>query len=59
VWNSGNALAEDFDLNQHAQMGLRLVHGIVVDQFRGAFSITPADSGTLAQIVVDETALGE
>jgi len=59
VWNSGNSLAEDFDLDRHAQMGLRLVHGIVVDQLRGAFSLTAADSGTLAQIVVDEAALGE
>ena len=59
VWNSGNAVVEDFDFAAQSQMGLRLVRGIVLDQFRGSFSLTPADSGTLAQVTVSESALNE
>lgn len=59
VWNSGNAVAEDFDPRAQSQMGLRLVHGIIVDQLRGSFSILPADSGTRAQVTLRLSALEE
>jgi two-component sensor histidine kinase len=52
-------VAEDFDPSAQSQMGLRLVHGIIVEQLRGSFTITPADSGTRAQITLNVTALGE
>jgi two-component sensor histidine kinase len=59
VWNSGNAVADDFDPSAQTQMGLRLVHGIIVEQLRGTFTIAPSDSGTLAQITLSVSALAE
>ncbi len=52
VWNSGNPVPEDFDVTRAAGMGLRVVRALVVDQYRGAFSLRPHEAGTTAQVVV-------
>ena len=45
VWNSGNPVASDFDPGQQQNLGLRLVRGLVVEQYGGTFSMLPHEGG--------------
>jgi len=54
VWNSGNPVREGFDAVGAPTMGLRLVRGVVVDQYGGSFALRPSAAGTLAEVVLDE-----
>ncbi len=49
VWNSGNPVPDDFDPERQANLGLTLVRSLVVDQFRGVFTLHPHKGGTLAR----------
>jgi two-component sensor histidine kinase len=59
VWNSGGAIAEDFDIAKSGKTGLDLVHAIIVEQYRGLFSIAPDRGGTLASITLGSDILRE
>jgi len=48
VWNSGPA-AEGLDPARAQTMGMRLVYDMVVRQYRGRFSVSPAQGGMLAE----------
>jgi len=56
VWNSGNPVPADFDAGAHAGFGLQILHGVVTQQMKGTFSLTPHQGGTLAEVVVGEAA---
>jgi PAS domain S-box-containing protein len=57
VSNSGAPVLEDLDPATSRTMGLRLVHDIVVGQYRGRFSVRPSEGGTLAEVVVPGEAI--
>jgi len=57
VWNSGNPVPRDFDVNRQATMGLRLVRDLSVGHCRGAFTIQPRQGGTIAEVVFDDERL--
>ena len=50
VSDDGQGLPEDFDLDTHANLGLRIVSGMVERDLRGAFSISRPDGETRAVI---------
>jgi len=52
VWNSGHPVPEDFDPTRVGRTGLRLVTGIVVDQYGGTFSLRRHEGGTLAEVKI-------
>jgi two-component sensor histidine kinase len=54
VWNSGNAIAEDLDLEQTSATGLYLVQSVVVDNYGGEFRLEPHRGGTRAEVVIPE-----
>ncbi len=57
VWSSGNPVPAGMDLSQQTGLGLSLVQGLVVGQYRGTFTLQPRNGGTLAQVVLDEQRL--
>jgi two-component sensor histidine kinase/PAS domain-containing protein len=57
VWNSGNPLPDDFDLERHSGLGLSLVRSVIAQQLEGSFHIQPHAGGTLARIVLPGPAL--
>jgi PAS domain S-box-containing protein len=59
IWNSGEAIAADFDLGKARGTGLRMVHDLVVQEYGGSFAITPDGGGTLARITMDMEMLRE
>jgi PAS domain S-box-containing protein len=59
VWNSGKAIAKDFDIRKSSRTGLGLVRAIVVDQYGGLFTLKPYREGTLAEIALDDQRLRE
>jgi two-component system, sensor histidine kinase PdtaS len=52
VRNTGLPVPPDFDPSQQTGMGLRLVHDLVVDQYRGRFALRPEPQGTVAELVL-------
>ncbi len=50
VWNSGSSLPESFDVPTAAHMGLRLVWGLVVEQYGGSFRLGSEAGGTQAEV---------
>jgi two-component sensor histidine kinase/PAS domain-containing protein len=59
VWNSGNPVPAGLDLSQQTGLGLRLVQGLVVDQYGGTFTLEPQSGGTLARVLLSEERLRE
>ncbi len=60
VWNSGNPVADNLDLEKASATGLYLVQSVVVDNYAGEFRLAPHQGGTLAQVVIpEERLLGE
>jgi two-component sensor histidine kinase len=59
VWNSGEAIAKDFDMRKSGRTGLGLVRAIVVEQYGGLFTLKPYQGGTLAKIALDDKRLRE
>lgn len=57
LWNSGNPVAADFVPDGKGSMGLQLVHDIVVGQYGGAFSVSPREGGTCAEITLPDSRL--
>jgi PAS domain S-box-containing protein len=57
VWNSGEALPENFDIKKRSRTGLGLVHTIVVDQYGGSFTLAAERGGTLARIILSDSRL--
>jgi PAS domain S-box-containing protein len=58
VWNSGGDVPPDFDVRTQARLGLRLVTALIVDQYRGEFTLRSDDGGTVAEARVDLASLG-
>jgi two-component sensor histidine kinase len=59
VWNSGNPVAEGFDVRAAGRTGLELVQSMVVEQYGGSFALTPHRGGTLACVTMDKERLRE
>jgi two-component sensor histidine kinase len=57
VWNSGNPIAADLDLNRQWSMGISLVQSLVVGQYQGIFTLEPQDGGTLARVEISDERL--
>jgi PAS domain S-box-containing protein len=58
VWNSGADLPADFDPTTQRGLGLHLVHDFIVSLYKGAFSLTLSEGGTLARVEVSKDKLG-
>lgn len=58
VRNSGTPVPQDFDLAAAAGMGLRLTTSMA-EQYGGTFSLRPTEGGSVAELIVAETALRE
>jgi two-component system, sensor histidine kinase PdtaS len=52
VRNTGQPVPPDFAPDQQAGMGLRLIHDLIVDQYRGRFTLRPWAEGSVAELVV-------
>jgi len=59
VWNSGNPIAADLDLNRQRRMGISLVQSLVVGQYQGIFTLEPEGDGTLARVEMSDERLRE
>jgi PAS domain S-box-containing protein len=57
VWNSGPPVPDGFDVAAQKGMGLRLVTTFA-EQYGGAFQMRPSEGGTVAELAVEEAALG-
>jgi two-component sensor histidine kinase len=59
VWNSGNPIAADLDLNRQRSMGISLVQSLVAGQYQGAFTLAPDGDGTMARVEISDERLRE
>jgi two-component sensor histidine kinase len=59
IWNAGNPVPEDFAPSQQAGLGLRLAIGLVREQLGGTVTVRPHAGGTIAEVVLEESALGD
>jgi two-component sensor histidine kinase len=59
VWNSGNPIPADFDIQKRARVGLDLIRNLAMFHFGGSFELSPQQGGTLARIVIDDNRLRE
>jgi len=59
VWNSGNPIPADFDVQKRARVGLDLIRNLAMFHFGGSFELSPQQGGTLARIVIDDHRLRE
>jgi PAS domain S-box-containing protein len=59
VWNSGPPPPAESLRAKPGGLGLTVVQGLAVEQYRGTFTLAPRDAGTLAEVAVPEAALLE
>ena len=52
IWNSGNPIADDFDVAATKTTGLYLVTGLAIGHYRGGFVLQPYQQGTLAEVTI-------
>lgn len=57
VWNSGNPVAPDFDIDTQHGIGLRLAREVAAHQLHGRLALHPQAGGTSSELTIDEAAL--
>jgi two-component sensor histidine kinase len=57
VRNSGTPVPSGFDPRTQRGLGLRLVHGLVTEQYQGAFRVFSEPAGSLAEVIAPLSSL--
>ena len=57
IWNSGSPIPADFDICTRQRLGLHLAQMVVEHQLGGKFSLRPHKTGTVSEVILDESTL--